>query len=336
VCYMGPEGGFWILEEPYMSEVDAQANGIKGELDGGPVSPGESSSYDESHITVLEGLQAVRRRPAMYIGGTGISGLHHLVYEVVDNAVDEAMAGACTNILVRLNADGSCTVVDDGRGIPVGPMHHENPQLNGHPAVEVVMTVLHSGGKFDENAYKVSGGLHGVGVSVVNALSTWLEVEVKRDGLVHSMRFERGQVVRELQVIGRTSKTGTRVEFAPDPEIFPDVEFKLDGLVPRLRELAYLNEGLRIRIVDERVGKELEFRFRDGIKELVRYLAGGADPIHRDVISLKAADEEQGLACEIALLYTDSYSENILAFANNVKNIDGGMHLSALRVRLRA
>ncbi|NOX59413.1 MAG: DNA topoisomerase (ATP-hydrolyzing) subunit B [Planctomycetes bacterium] len=297
-------------------------------------SPDGGGAYDESQITVLEGLAAVRKRPAMYIGGTGINGLHHLVYELVDNAIDEAMAGYCTKILVKLNADGSCTVVDNGRGIPVGPMKHENPLLNGKPALEIVMTVLHSGGKFDHNAYKVSGGLHGVGVSVVNALAEWLEVTVERDGKMHSMRFERGDVARELTVMGESSKSGTRVEFAPDPDIFPEVAFRLDTLAPRLRELAYLNEGLSIEIVDEISGKEMAFCFDDGIKQFVRYLAGGAEPIHRDVITLKAEDKEQGLACDIALQYSDSYSENILAFANNIKNIDGGMHMSAFKSAL--
>ncbi len=290
--------------------------------------------YDESQITVLEGLAAVRKRPAMYIGGTGNNGLHHLVYEILDNCIDEAMAGYCRSILVKLNADGSCTVVDDGRGIPVGPMAHENPQLNGRPALEVVMTVLHSGGKFDHNSYKVSGGLHGVGVSVVNALAKWLEVEVKREGRIHTMRFERGVVVREMEVTGSTSKTGTRIEFAPDPDIFPDIEFKLDTLAPRLRELAYLNDGLRIRVVDEVQDKEMEFCFEEGIKEFVTYLASGSESIHSHVITIKAADDEQGLACEIAMQWGDSYSENIIAFANNIKNIDGGMHLSAFKSAL--
>ncbi|GJM24492.1 MAG: DNA gyrase subunit B [Phycisphaerae bacterium] len=290
--------------------------------------------YDESQITVLEGLAAVRKRPAMYIGGTGVNGLHHLIYEVVDNAIDEAMAGYCTKILVKLNADGSCTIVDNGRGIPVGPMKHENPLLNGKPALEVVMTVLHSGGKFDQNSYKVSGGLHGVGVSVVNALAEWLEVTVERDGKTHSMRFERGDVARELSVIGETSTSGTRIEFAPDPDIFPEIVFKLDTLGVRLRELAYLNEGLSIEVVDETSGKEMSFCFDDGIKQFVTHLAGGAEPIHRDVIKLKAEDPEQGLACDIALQYSDSYSENILAFANNIKNIDGGMHMSAFKSAL--
>ncbi|HRX85364.1 MAG TPA: DNA gyrase subunit B [Phycisphaerae bacterium] len=292
------------------------------------------SGYDESQITVLEGLAAVRKRPAMYIGGTGINGLHHLIYEVVDNSIDEAMAGYCKDILVKLNADGSCTVLDDGRGIPVGPMKHDNPTLNGRPALEIVLTVLHSGGKFDHNAYKVSGGLHGVGVSVVNALSKWLDVEVHREGKVHHMRFERGDVTRSMEVTGATELSGTRIEFAPDPEIFPDVTFRLETLAPRLRELAYLNDGLRIRLIEEASGKELEFHFDDGIKQFVRYLAGGEDAIHRDVISFRAADEEQGLACEIAMQYSDNYTENIIAFANNIKNIDGGMHMSAFKSAL--
>lgn len=291
-------------------------------------------TYDESQITVLEGLAAVRKRPAMYIGGTGNNGLHHLIYEVVDNAVDEAMAGYCTKFTVRLHEDGSCSVLDNGRGIPVGPMAHENPNLNGKPALEIVMTVLHSGGKFDQNSYKVSGGLHGVGVSVVNAVSEWLTVDVHRDGKVHTMRFERGDVVQELTQTGATDRTGTLIRFAPDPQIFPDVEFKLDTLAPRLRELAYLNEGLHIQVIDERADKELNFRFEEGIKQFARYLAGGADPIHRDVICLRAEDEAQGLSCDIALQYSDSYNENILAFANNIKNIDGGMHMSAFKSAL--
>jgi len=312
-------------------QVDRDAERVAGRS--AEAAPGRET-YDESQITVLEGLAAVRKRPAMYIGGTGVNGLHHLIYEVVDNCIDEAMAGFCRNILVKLNADGSCTVVDDGRGIPVGPMKHENPTLNGRPALEVVMTVLHSGGKFDHNAYKVSGGLHGVGVSVVNALAKWLEVEVHREGKVYNMRFERGVVAREMQASGATSQTGTRIEFAPDPDIFPDIAFRLDTLAPRLRELAYLNDGLCIRLIEESTAKEMEFRFEDGIKQFVRYLAGGEDPIHRDVICFRAADEQQGLACEIAMQYSDNYTENIIAFANNIKNIDGGMHMSAFKSAL--
>ena len=293
-----------------------------------------AEQYDETAITVLEGLQAVRQRPAMYIGGTGASGLHHLVYEVVDNAVDEALAGYCGSILVRLNADGSCTVVDDGRGIPTGPMSDDNPKLDGKPALEIVMTVLHAGGKFDRSSYQLSAGLHGVGVSVVNALSEWLEVEVYRDGSIYSMRFERGETVRPLQTIGQSKKRGTRVEFKPDPEIFPDPEFKFDTVAARLRELAYLNNNLRIRIVDERQGKELNFHFTDGLGEYAKYLSGGADWLHRDVIRLRAQDDELGMACDVAMLYTDSYNETLVGFANNIHNIDGGTHLSGFRSAL--
>ena len=299
----------------------------------GPVAE-TKGAYDESAITVLEGLSAVRHRPSMYIGGTGSSGLHHLVYEVVDNAIDEAMAGHCDSILVKLKADGSCTVVDNGRGIPVGPMEHENPQLNGKPALEIVMTVLHAGGKFDRGSYKVSGGLHGVGVSVVNALSEWCYVVVDRDGKTYSMRFERGQVVGGFRVVGSSKRTGTRVEFMPDPEIFPDCDLKYETLLTRLRELAYLNEGLTIQLVDERAGKEANLRFEDGIREFVRYLGAGGEPIHRDVVLLRAADDDSGLAAEIAFRYTDTYTENLLCFANNIHNIHGGVHMSAFKSSL--
>ncbi|HEY3243301.1 MAG TPA: DNA topoisomerase (ATP-hydrolyzing) subunit B [Phycisphaerae bacterium] len=298
-----------------------------------------ASDYNESGIQVLEGLKAVRQRPSMYIGGTGTGGLHHLVYEVVDNAIDEAMVGYCKNILVRLNADGSCTVVDDGRGIPVKPIEHENPQLNGKPALEVVMTILHSGAKFDRSVYKYSGGLHGVGVSVVNALSEWLEVQINRpndEGRIqtYKMRFERGDTVQPLAVIGSSTKTGTRVEFKPDPQIFPDIEFKYDTLVKRLRELAYLNNGVRIRVVDERSGKESEFCYEDGLREFARHLSAGSEPLHRHVICLRGTDEQQRLACDIALQYTDSYTENLICFANNILNIDGGVHLSGFKAAL--
>ncbi len=296
--------------------------------------PGREGGYDESAITVLEGLSAVRHRPAMYIGGTGASGLHHLVYEVVDNAIDEAMAGYCDSILVKLKADGSCTVVDNGRGIPVGPMEHENPQLNGRPAVEIVMTVLHAGGKFDRGSYKVSGGLHGVGVSVVNALSEWCYVVVDRDGKTHSMRFERGQVVEGFREVGSSKRTGTRVEFKPDREIFPDCQFKYDTLLTRLRELAYLNEGLTIHLVDERAGREQRLHFEDGVREFVRYLSAGGEPIHREVVMLRASDEATGLAADIAFQYTDTYTENLLCFANNIHNIHGGAHMSAFKSAL--
>jgi len=285
--------------------------------------------YTAKNIKVLEGLEAVRLRPAMYIGDTGPAGLHHLVYEVVDNSIDEAMAGYCRNILVRLNSDGSCTVVDDGRGIPVD-IH----QAEGIPALEVVMTKLHAGGKFDHSSYKVSGGLHGVGVSVVNALSEWLDVEVSRDGKIWHMRFGRGKCVVPLEEVGKTRKTGTRVTFMPDSEIFPDRRIRYEVLAARMRELAYLNPGLTIRLVEEASGKREEFRFDDGLRAFVRHLAQGRQGIHRGPIYFAAEDPDQKLIAEAAMLWTDGYTENVLCFANNIHNIDGGTHMSGFRSAL--
>ena len=220
----------------------------------------DRSIYDADSIRVLEGVDAVRKRPSMYIGDTLMHGLHHLVWEVIDNSVDEALEGFCHQIRVKINTDGSCTVADDGRGIPVEPKSiPENPKLDGKSALEIAMTVLHAGGKFDRKSYSVSGGLHGVGVSVVNFLSEWMVVEVQRDGQVYTMRFERGKVARDLEAIGETTRTGTRVEFKPDTEIFADTTFRTETLVTRLRELAYLNEGLRIHFDDDRIGKSEEF-----------------------------------------------------------------------------
>ncbi len=287
--------------------------------------------YDESSITVLEGLAAVQKNPGMYIGGVGSAGLHHLAYEVIDNAVDEALEGYCDSILVRLNADGSCTVVDNGRGIPVGPLVHENPKLNGRPALEVVMTVLNSGGKFDRQSYKVSGGLHGLGVSVVNALSEWLEVEVNREGKQYTMAFERGATTQELRSQPGSSKTGTSVKFRPNPEVFQESEFKYEILQARLRELAYLNSRLRIRLVDETSGRECEYYYEEGLVDFCIHLAGGAEVLHKDPILIRGEDESTGIGCQIVLLFTDSYTENILCFANNIHNVHGGTHLSALK-----
>ncbi|MFQ5415142.1 MAG: ATP-binding protein, partial [Phycisphaerae bacterium] len=288
-------------------------------------------SYDESSITVLEGLEAVKQNPGMYIGGVGSAGLHHLVYEVIDNAVDEALEGFCDSVLIRLNADGSCTVVDNGRGIPVGPMQHDNPKLNGRPALEVVMTVLNSGGKFDSSSYKVSGGLHGLGISVVNALSERLRVEVHRDGKTHTMVFERGEIAQGLEVSEGSEKTGTSLEFKPDPEVFTDCEFKYETLQNRIRDLAYLNSGLRIRLVDDIHGRECDFCFQEGLKDFCVHLAGGAEPLHKGVISIAGAEDTYGMSAEVALLFTDSYTENVLCFANNIHNIHGGKHMSALK-----
>jgi DNA gyrase subunit B len=287
--------------------------------------------YDESSITVLEGLAAVRKNPGMYIGGTGATGLHHLVYEVLDNAVDEALEGYCNSILIRLNADGSCTVVDNGRGIPVGPIRHDNPKIHGKPALEVVMTVLNSGGKFDRHSYKVSGGLHGLGVSVVNALSEWLRVEVYRDGKKHSMSFRRGETVQELKTEPGSEKSGTTIEFKPDPEVFHEIDFKYETIQNRIRELAYLNDRLRIRLVDERTGKECEFFFEEGLREFCSHLAGGAESLHKEPILIKGEDEELGIQAQVVLMFTDAYTENILCFANNIHNVHGGTHMSALK-----
>ncbi len=287
--------------------------------------------YDERSITVLEGLEAVRKNPGMYIGGVGSTGLHHLVYEVIDNAVDEALDGHCDNILVRINADGSCTVSDNGRGIPVGPMRHENPKLNGRPALEVVMTTLNAGAKFNRDSYKVSGGLHGLGVSIVNALSEWLRVEVCRDGYRYTMAFARGEITQELQRGEPTDRTGTTIEFKPDPNVFEDCELKYETLQNRIRELAYLNNGLRVRLVDDRTGKECEFCYEDGLKEFCAHLAGGAEWLHKDVIYIRGEDGEQGISAQVVLLFTDSYTENIVCFANNILNVHGGTHMSALK-----
>ncbi len=284
--------------------------------------------YDASSIKVLEGLEAVRMRPAMYIGDTGLAGLHHLVNEVVDNAIDEAMAGYCRNISVHIHPDGSCSVRDDGRGIPVDL--HETEKK---PAVEVALTMLHAGGKFDRNSYKVSGGLHGVGVSCVNALSEWLVAEVYRDGKIYSIRFEKGKTVRELEVVGSTQRTGTRVTFKPDNTIFPDVNFRYETLSTRLRELAYLNEGISIKLKDDRIGKEEEYCYKEGIKVFVEHLAEGKNPLH-PVIRFSNEDPQQRLTCEVAMQYNDSYTETTLAFANNIHNIDGGTHLSGFRSAL--
>jgi DNA gyrase subunit B len=293
-----------------------------------PSSPAgaEPSTYDASKITVLEGLEAVRLRPSMYIGDTGERGLHHLVYEVVDNSIDEALAGYCTDIDVVVHADNSVTVTDNGRGIPVD-MH----EGEGKPAVEVVLTVLHAGGKFDHNAYKVSGGLHGVGVSCVNGLSEWLEVEVKRDGQVHMIRFERGITVSPLRRLRTCVGTGTKVTFKPDATIFEVLEYKWDILAKRLRELAFLNAGLRLSLRDER-GNEGDrdevFQYKGGIREFVVHLNEGRVPLS-EVIYLRA--EKDGLEAEVAMQYNDGYAESVFSYANNISTIEGGTHLTGFQ-----
>ena len=289
----------------------------------------QNKNYSAESIKVLEGLEAVRKRPAMYIGDVGKRGLHHLVYEVVDNSIDEALAGYCTRVVVTFNSDGSVTVDDNGRGIPVDIHKEEN-----RPAVEVVMTVLHAGGKFDKGSYKVSGGLHGVGVSVVNALSEWLWVEVKRDGSVHRQDYKIGDPQNKLKVVGKAKKTGTRVCFYPDNTIFKTISFEYDIIAERLRELAYLNSGLEIVLKDERTedGETDSFKFKGGLSDFVKYLDENNNPLHSKVVTVK--NETGEVPVDVALRYSHSYNDNILTFVNNINTIEGGTHLSGFRSAL--
>ena len=285
--------------------------------------------YDAAQIQVLEGLEAVRKRPGMYIGSTSSSGLHHLVYEIVDNAIDEALAGFCTEITVTINEDGTITVTDNGRGIPV-----DIQAQTGRPALEVVYTVLHAGGKFGGGGYKVSGGLHGVGASVVNALSEWLEVEVHRDGRIYQMKFSRGNITQEMTVIGTTGRTGTHVSFKPDPEMFDDTVYDYEILHTRMREQAFLNGGLRITTEDKRAGQEQrhEMHYAGGIREFARWLNKNKTPIHPDVIYLSGMKGDS--MAEIAIQYNDGYNENMLSFANNIHTPEGGMHETGFKAAL--
>ncbi|MDR2893791.1 MAG: DNA topoisomerase (ATP-hydrolyzing) subunit B [Deltaproteobacteria bacterium] len=285
-----------------------------------------NGGYDAGSITVLEGLAAVRKRPAMYIGSTDARGLHHLVYEVVDNSIDEAMAGYCTRIGVRLHLDGTCSVIDNGRGIPVD-IHPKE----GVPAVQVVMTKLHAGGKFDHSSYKVSGGLHGVGVSCVNALSEWLEVTIRRDGSRYSQRYERGVPATTVQKLGEAEGSGTTVRFLPDDEIFSTLEFSYETLRKRLEELAYLNRGLEIEGHDELSGTNDMFCFQGGIEEFVNNLNSGEGPLHSIIY---AEGEAQGVIVEFALQYNASYKENVLTFANNIRTKEGGTHLVGFKTAI--
>jgi len=286
-----------------------------------------AETYTASDIKVLEGLEAVRKRPAMYIGDTGAYGLHHLVYEVVDNSVDEALAGYCDNIRVVLHSDGSCSVGDNGRGIPVD-IHQES----GRPAAEVVLTVLHAGGKFEHSAYKVSGGLHGVGVSVVNALSEWLELEIRRGGRVWTQRYEYGQPQGELTVGEKTSKHGTIIRFKPDSKIFEETTFSFDTLSNRLREMAFLNRGLKITLEDERDDRRNVFHYTGGIIEFVKHINQNKTPIHPRVLFFEATKGD--IQVEVALQYNDGYQENVFSFANNINTREGGTHLTGFRAAL--
>ena len=287
----------------------------------------EDSEYDAERIQVLEGLEAVRKRPSMYIGSTDFHGLHHLVYEVVDNSIDEAMAGFCTTITVALNSDGSVTVEDDGRGIPIG-MHKKYKQ----DALELVLTKLHSGGKFDRKTYKVSGGLHGVGLSVVNALSEWLEVRVKRQGKIHFQRYERGGVASPIKVDGEAQNTGTIIRFKPDAQIFESTEFNYDTLSGRMREFAFLNRGLKVVISDQKSNQSSTYKFDGGIVEYVQFLNRSKACLHEKPIYITV--EKDHIAIEIGMQYTDSYAESIYSFANNINTVEGGTHLVGFRAAL--
>ena len=286
-----------------------------------------NNTYTEDNIKVLEGLEAVRKRPAMYIGNVDVAGLHHLVYEVVDNSIDEAMAGFCDLIKVIIHDDNSVSVIDNGRGIPVGI--HKKEKI---PAVEVVMTKLHAGGKFDDHSYKVSGGLHGVGVSVVNALSSFLEVEIYSDGKVYTQSYEKGKKTSELKINGKTRKQGTKVHFVPDPEIFEITEFSYEVLVRRLKELAFLNKELKITIEDERTDAKEEFYQKGGIIDYVKYINRRHSALHKKPIFMEGTKND--IQIEVAIQYNDTYTEKIFSFANNINTTEGGFHLIGFKAGL--
>ncbi|HRZ12675.1 MAG TPA: DNA topoisomerase (ATP-hydrolyzing) subunit B [Kiritimatiellia bacterium] len=320
-----------VLSAPAPEEVQPAAPALAEPAAAGAPEPAKrpagGAKYDAKSITVLGGMDAVRKRPAMYIGDTGARGLHHCVFEVVDNSVDEALAGYCQRIVVTMNSDGSVSVLDDGRGIPVD-MHATEKR----PALEVVMTVLHAGGKFDHDSYKVSGGLHGVGVSCVNALSEWMEVEVRRDGGVYHQRYERGKAVSNVEAIGKTKSSGTKVTFYPDHKIFPSLEFSWDILANRLRELAFLNKGIEITLQQEDPAREETFKYKGGIVEFVEHLNKNKNPLHPKVVFFEK--EKDRIQVEIALQYSDAFNENIFTYTNNIHTIEGGTHLSGFRSAL--
>ena len=311
------------------------------EIDNGQADP-SVGEYTSDSIQVLDGLEAIRKRPGMYVGGTGLSALHHLIYECVDNAIDEVMAGCATTVTVRIGVDGSCTVIDDGRGMPIDPMRHDNPLINGRPAVEVILTEVHAGGKFGDNAYKVSGGLHGVGIKCVNALSEWTEVEVFKAEKTYHIGFARGAVTKPLELVETLATTaanlrrsGTRISFLPDPQIFPDTEFRYETLENRLRELAYLNVGVYIRLIDERVDasgnrRENTFHSPDGIGGYVAW-RNSQKTIQSPVIAFVGNDVEQSMRLDFAMQYIDSNNEMTLAFGNNIPNRDFGTHVTGFK-----
>src|SRR5499426_1635564 len=307
------------------SDKSAAKNGKKDSVKG-------SNGYGAEQITVLEGRDAVRKRPAMYIGSNGELGLHHLVYEIVDNSVDEALGGFCDKINVTIHLDNSITIEDNGRGIPVEI--HPTEKI---PTTEVVMTMLHAGGKFDSNAYKVSGGLHGVGASVVNFLSEWLRMEIRRDGGVYEQEYRKGIKATDLKKTGKSAKTGTKITFKPDSEIFTTTDFSFDKLSERLREKAFLNTGIKITITDEReeTEKKHEFYYEGGIAEFVKHLNKNKNVLHSKPLYFeKEPEEDDDLTIEIALQYNDGYDEKVFSFANNINTVDGGSHLSGFRSAL--
>jgi len=321
------------VEHPYDPEADRPADSQEPDrtvptkqADGARIGDGRADDYSAEKIKVLEGLEAVRKRPAMYIGSTGAPGLHHLVYEVVDNSIDEALAGYCSEVNVTIHIDGSIVVVDDGRGIPV------DRHASGKSAAEVVLTVLHAGGKFDNDSYKVSGGLHGVGVSVVNALSERLDLEIWRNGQVYQQSYERGHPLADLAVSGTTQRRGTKVTFKPDPEIFETTDYSFDTLAQRLRELAFLNGGILITIEDERDGKSHRFQYDGGIVSFVQHLNKNKTLVNEKPIFMKG--ERDGIEAEIALQWNDGYTEMVFSFANNINTHEGGTHLSGFRAAL--
>ena len=288
-----------------------------------------ANEYNAAEIQVLEGLEAVRKRPGMYIGSTSASGLHHLVYEIVDNSIDEALAGFCTDITVTINEGNTITVTDNGRGIPV-----DIQAQTGRPALEVVFTVLHAGGKFGGGGYKVSGGLHGVGASVVNALSEWLTVQVHKDGKIYEMKFSRGHITQEMRIVGETDHTGTTVTFKPDPEMFDTLDYDYETLHTRMREQAFLNAGLRITITDARTGQEQSetMCYEGGIREFVTYINRNKTPLHEEVIYLSGAKGDS--TAEVAMQYNDGYNETLVSFANDIHTPEGGMHETGFKAAL--